>query len=366
MLPEGDVISELDVPRVESDIYGLAWYTFSKIESKSGGSVSEALTDLNYLLGSLLEEDAGLAVVLYDKRMAIGMMLAYYILRKNGKLSKSRMDALFNGLLDIVGKCYSWYDYDGEVIFALHKLSEAFPEIEKKVHLQDLIKDSYSKYNQRLREYEARDSDIEGLLYLLWIRAASKESKDLPSEDLQTLLDNKYMRERVARNPMLMVLYAIVLSELINRINFFKRGKMFDKIKPILNETKTCLDKTASILSQAELLDIKGKLELAKYKLELTERALRTFSELKRQKRKDFAVSILSLISIIIIHHLMNINIPAVSDLIRQYVLHLDIIIVSWVLLEYYGRILGNKMRILLNIVRQILDKFAGSIGKSG
>ena len=351
MLPEGDVISELGIL---PDIYGLAWYTFSKIESKSGGPVSEALTDLNYLLGSLLEEDAGLAVVVYDKRTAIGMMLAYYILGKNGKLSKSRMDALFNGLLDIVGKCYSWYDYDGEVIFALHKLSEAFPEIEKKVHLQDLIKDAYSKYNQRLREYEARDSDIEGLLYLLWIRATSKESKDLPSEDLQTLLDNKYMRERVARNPMLMVLYAIVLSELINRINFFKRGKMFDKIKPILNETKTCLDKTASILSQAELLDIKGKLELAKYKLELAEKALRDFSELERQKREHFTITLLVLMFAIIPQYLPIFNI---------YASYWYLVLVFLVLEYYYMR---DKTKAFLNIVWRLLSKLIGGMSKGG
>jgi len=366
MLPEGDVISELDVPCVKGDIYGLAWHTLSKIESKSGGSVSEALTVLNYLLGSLLEEDAGLAVVLYDKRTAVGMMLAYYILRKDGKLSKSRTDVLFNGLLDIAGKYYSWYDYDGEAIFALYKLSEVFPEIEGKVHLQDLIKGAYSTYDQRLREYKARDNDIESLLYMLWIRAISKEPKDLLLEDLQTLLDNEYMRERAARNPMLMVLYTIALSEHINRISFFERGKMFDKIKPILDETKTRLDETASILSQTELLDVRGKLELAKYKLELVEKALRTFSELERQKRKDLAVNILSLISLMMIHHLMDINIPVVSDFIRQNVLQLDIIIVFWVLLKYYGHILGNKMRVLLNVARQILDKFAGSVGKSG
>jgi len=354
MLPEGDVISELDVPCVKGDIYGLAWHTLSKIESKSGGSISEALTDLNYLLGSLLEEDAGLAVVLYDKRTAVGMMLAYYILRKDGKLSKSRMDVLFNGLLDIAGKCYSWYDSDGEVIFALYKLSEVFPEIEEKVHLQDLIKGAYSTYDQRLREYKARDNDIESLLYMLWIRAISKEPKDLLLEDLQTLLDNEYMRERAARNPMLMVLYTIALSEHINRISFFERGKMFDKIKPILDETKTRLNETASVLSQAELLDVKGKLELAKYKLELVEKALRTFSELERQKREHFIITFLVLMLAIIPQYLLNFSI---------YALYWDLALVFLVLEYYYMR---DRTKAFLNIMWRLLSKLIGSMGKGG
>jgi len=170
------------------------------------------------------------------------------------------------------------------------------------------------------------------------------------------LTDNEYVRNRVARNPMLMVLYTIVLPECINRINFFEKSKIADKVKPILYEARESLSKT--ILLQAELLSVKGKLELAKHKLELAEKTLRTFSELERQKKKYVLTTFLVSLSIFILHYLSTFNILIISEFLRSYGLPLEAIITYTTFENALNVLTNGKVKGILNIIWRILNKF--------
>ena len=280
------------------ELYGLAWYTYSKLERKDLHPASELVGSLEALIDEVLEYKNRLPYILYYRKAAVGILLSLYVLLKLKRVKYSTYKDLVHKVINIMDR-WSWYDYHAEVIYAASLLSTVVPDIDKNKLLK-LAEKSYRRGCLKVEEFKALQEDVENILYSILTFIKLKRYHNKLKIFIEILIKD-YFVNRVFQDVNTLTLYCITFSRIYKHLNFIQRKQNVETVRRYLRPAFNELKKIAKHEYLTELneekllrLDIKAKIELAKYEIGTIKRIVRRYTMFKRQRIKyELAILIL-------------------------------------------------------------------------
>ena len=347
-----------DIQSLE-ELYSLAWYAYSKLEQEDLYPTSELVVTLEALLDKIFMYEDRLPYILYHRGAGIGILLSLYILLRLKRREYNTCKDIIGRIIDIIDG-WSWYDHNAEVIYAASLLSTVALNIDKNGLLQ-LAEESYKKGCSRIKEFKALQEDVENILYsiLVFIELGKYKNK---LREFINVLTKDYLVGRVFQDVNTLALYCITLSRVYRHLSFNQRRKNVEVVRkylrPAIKELRKIIKhEYLTELDKEELLrlDVKAKIELAKFEIKNVGKIIRHYTILEKQKRK-YGYTILTLIV-----YLMLISYISVDPSTRLFSqLLVSVPVCEYVIEDLTGkRIVSKAISRLANLLLKIL-KSAG------
>jgi len=279
-------VAYLDKRGEVSEIYGLAWDSFARVEMGELAPGDETLTSLRLILEDVLRSGNMLPYLLYDRRTGVGVLLSAYVLSKLG--SKPSLPASdLKKVIDIV-KEWDWYSFDGEALFALYLLSRVRRDVVERGEILNKIDREYGKALAQPVWSEATAEDVSRAIFTVLAHVYDKECEE---STIKFLLDSGLFSS-ATRYLDLLAVYCFTLARCIRRMSARLRRKMFVELMRALRLASGALRNSLKLAGYQKLRarqvirrDLEAKVELAKHELGNAIKQLQKLGREEREKR---------------------------------------------------------------------------------
>lgn len=279
----------------ELGLYEVAWRSFAKLRAGQMHVYSEETGFLEYLYNQVISSKEELPILLYNRNVGVGFLLASYVLEKLKRPPTKEIENI-DRIIKIIKK-YSWYDYDGETLYALTLLSTAKCAALKNVDITALLKDQFDHYLRKLTRFNITARDLENLLFITLALINTGEYVERHWDQLLKVVTNEFIKDKAHDDLNVIGIYGTALSELVIKAKIKRMVKLVrnHEFRLLLKSTLKHINdisKTGNLR-----LDISAKLELAKYSLEIANKKILKISRLRSLKLQyaiyAFAIALL-------------------------------------------------------------------------
>jgi len=288
------------------DIYGLSWYTLYQMEVQGKPSAKYNVDNVYLYLRALMEEDRDvLHVALYDKEVAVGVLLGYYVLLKSKFYSERNLRQGLFRVLKVIKSYIDDYAAGGEVLYALKKLDTVTGLVKEFINVDDRIRGELSKLKDNLLKDSLRIEEAEDISYIIWVVCETAIYDKNGEKNLLEIILNDRLYNLVAVDYKSAPVYANALSNIILKCKFKIEEEIYDVLYEKTEELIKTLGFYVKEFEKEENVDMAlvGKLKLGVYNLEKALRKLGALDEVQRTKRKYgilLAITIASIIAFLL------------------------------------------------------------------
>lgn len=277
-----------EVIDIETDIYDLSWYTLYELEVKGRLLVRNNIDHIYSYLRTLSGMDDNLLrISLYNKEIAIGALLGYYVLLKSRFYDKEHLQKGLLQVLKIVKNYIDEYALKGEVLYTLKILDNITGAIKGEIgDINSKITELFSELRKTFLRGNPRVEEAEDLSYAIWAICESKLCTSIDQQDLlKTILDDR-LYDLVTMDYISATIYANALSNFVLNCNgsltknrdymiaIYKRVEELVKMLKHIDDNKE--------IGYAQI----GKLKLGIYNIERALQELKTLDEVQQLKKK--------------------------------------------------------------------------------
>jgi len=359
---EKNILNLDEVLDIEADIYDLSWYALYELEEKGRLFVRNNIHHIYSYLRTLSGMDDNLLrISLYNKEIAIGVLLGYYVLLKSKFYDK---EDLQNGLLQvlkIVKNNIDEYALKGEVLYTLKMLDKITGAVKGEIgDINNKIMELFSKLRNTFLRGNPRVEEAEDLSYAIWAICESKVCTSIDQQELlKTILDDR-LYDLVTMDYMSATIYANALSNFVlNCYGSLTKNKdygiaIYKRVEEIEKMLKNIDDKKESGYAQI------GKLKLGVYNIDRALRELEKLDEVQQLRKKCDRIE--GILFIVIGVSLLIIGFPSsllwIASLLAPFNNFLVAIILSLsisLIAEGIGRILSKHKILISRLIQEVL-----------
>lgn len=344
----------LDHKRIK-DIYDAAWYAYSLLETKNHAALDEAVVVLTRLMGEALYIPSHLPILLYNRRLAVGLLLSYHVMAKTKRLTSDK-EKLLPKILDIMENYSSWYNHNGEVLFALYKLSGSISKVLRKTYVTNLAKEAFDALYEKLEKGMITVEDVENISFITCILV--EDQVNIEKEKLSSVLSSNSVYRLAKKYTNTLPIYAFALSSFILKSGIRERAILYDKFYGRVQEVHQQLTDFDKVHGNLVKPAIKAKILLAKNLAIRARTLLEQYSMLERAKRRYATVAIASITALYLVS-LLEEHVPAFDVFLGKFYLssfRIKTLIVSSSIIYFLKTAFGKSYlaRILKDLLQQL------------
>jgi hypothetical protein len=356
-----------EVIDIETDIYDLSWYTLYELEVKGRLLVRNNIDRIYSYLRTLSGMDDNLLrISLYNKEIAIGALLGYYVLLKSRFYDKEHLQKGLLRVLKIVKNYIDEYALKGEVLYTLKMLDNITGAIKREIgDINSKITELFSELRKTFLRGNPRVEEAEDLSYAIWAICESKLCTSIDQQDLlKTILDDR-LYDLVTMDYISAAIYASALSSFVlncGRSRTKDRDYMiaiYKRVKELVKMLKHVDDKE---IGYAQI----GKLKLGAYNSERALQKLKTLGKVqqlrKKCERREGILFIMIGALLLIIIQFPSLLLP-IASLLAPYS-NFAIIITIILIDEGIGRILSERRVLIRHWISEGLRLILRSLGQ--
>lgn len=350
---------------LDKDIYDLAWYTLYLIEIHNKPFAKQNINNIYLILKTFTEEKSDLLhIILYDKEVAIGILLGCYILLRSG-YNENHINASLSKVLKVIKDHIDEYSAYGEILYVLKKLDTITDTIRKFINIDDRMRIRFNDLKDIILKGNLRIEDAENLLYIIWAIYETKAYDIAEDRDLLKTVVNDRLYDLIVIDQVSASIYANAVSSFILKHSLKFEKEIHDKLYERIEALYKMLKHYAEMLEQKNENISKAlisKIRLGIYNLEGALQKLKDLDEVQRIKRKYYlTLAILVAVMIIFINILPLMDKVLISFLISYLISYRSIIssVLITVLAFIFDKIFEGKIsKWILEFLKNILKLF--------
>jgi flagellar biosynthesis protein FliQ len=320
------------------DIYELAWHTIYQMEVQGKLTAKYNINNIYIYIKTLTEENRDFFhILLYNKEIAIGILLGYYILLKSKFVDKHDFQSGLSRILKIIKNFIDKYSTKGEIIYALKKLDtitnivKNFIDIDKEIEIRfKELKETFLKGNPSIE-------NAEDLSYIIWIICDSGIYGQIEKQDFLNIALNDRLYDLATMEYKSASIYSCALSNFVLRYSSELEKEnykvLYDRTRELEKALKAYAEEISNQKEEGVSNALISKLKLGIYNLENALEKLKTLDETRRINR-NYKIILTMIVGLIIIFF----NLPTTYQILLLTFLS------SWILVQIFLFILLGYM----------------------
>jgi len=348
------------------DIYDLSWYTYYLMEERGIPLTRHCIDSLATHLRELKGKEVFLHVLLYDKEIAVGTLLSYYILLKSKLYDRRSIGLELSEVLKVLESYIDNYSTQGEVLYVLKKLDTMIDAIRKSTNIDSRIRVLLSTLKSHLMTGKIRVEEVEDMSYLIWAVCEAKTFNVVEEDELIDIILNDRLYELVTADYRSISVYACAISSCVLNCRLKLKEKAYkalsEKVEQILKVLKS-YDKELEHVEGVSKATI-GKLKLSINNLEKSLQRLRALDEVRRTKRRCNLTIIAAVAAMIVFINILPL--PVVQQVVLPFLfsnMYRSIITIilslpaSFLFIkEFFGDKVSEYLKILIECLKTLLE----------
>lgn len=344
------------------DIYDLSWYTIYQMEVQGKPSARYNITHIYSCLRALIEENKEfLHILLYDKELAVGVLLGYYVLLKSKSYDERYLQQELSRVLKVIKSYINEYATEGEILYALKKLDMITGIIREFIDVNNKIVTLFNELKDTLLRGSPRIEDAEDLSYVIWIIYETETYNKSKEQDMLKIVLDDRLYDLVTMDYKSVSIYGNAFSNFVLKGDLKLEGEVYNVLYERAEELIKTLKYYAEMFKQKNDEKVStalvSKLNLGIYHLEKALQKLRTLDEVQRIKRKYDLYLVITIASIIAFINVLPVTYQVILPFLFSYRNIITIILSSVLIYKLDNLFFKRKISKLISEFAKVLLK---------
>jgi tetratricopeptide (TPR) repeat protein len=304
---------------LDADIYDLSWTAYYMLEVYGRPSVIGIVGKIDPVLISLVEESGEyLHAVLYNKEIAIGILLGYYVLLKTKHYDARTIQSQLSKVLGIVKNYVDEYGVYGEVLYVLKKLGQVADVVRRYIDVDSRIRTSFNNLKDMLARSNLRIEHVEDLFYIAWIICEHKMRDIVDEQELIKLFLDDRLYNLAIMDFRSSAVYANAVASFALRYKFKEFHKILYGRMEELYKALRYYDENLAKMDNGVSGALVSKIRLGIHNLNKALRKLEELNEAQKvRKRYGIPLAVSLLLMAVLLWALLRM--PSTLDFVNAY-----------------------------------------------